>query len=96
MRSYEISWNEVDNVLTSIFVSIDASRFTIQMSGNIAKFGTDGFLGGCENDQCQAIGFWVDPPGNTPQLIATPEPGSLSLLFAALGLFGIKRRVRHD
>jgi hypothetical protein len=98
LYSYSISWEETGSELTSISVSLVTDRTGARLSLTGGMVNTDGFIAGCEDTSCQVVGSWINsPPGDLPQLIvATAEPGSLGLLCAALGIYGIRRKMNGD
>jgi hypothetical protein len=87
LRSYSISWEETDNELTSISVSLVTDRTGARLSKTGGMVNTDGFIAGCENTSCQVVGSWIDPSGQPASAYRRDCPGAW-IVGAALRRLG--------
>ena len=92
ISSYDISWKEVAGQLVSVFIDMNTFSTNAQLTLTGGRIASDYKIGGCEINTCDVTGHWEDPPDNFPQLLQTPEPGSVGLLTVALGMLGWRRR----
>lgn len=94
---YSLSWDEVDDQLTSVSVTYRAPSFQAQAGLDGGSVATDGSVDGCFGSECQFTGFWADPPGapivGGNSIAGVPEPMTLSVW--TLGLLAAWRKRNH-